>query len=195
MKKRPLAAKLPEVPLLISESNNEFEGVANALRKEIKPNGMLERIFVDDIAQLTWDIVRLRRSQTAIINLGFRDAVFQILRTLLPPGEQPGDRAQQARDLTERWYFERHAKAEVLELLQHYGLDVSAIEARAFIEHADELERIDQLLGFREARRLKALSSISAYREAFAQQVRESSDRLIAGSVRELEHVKPRAAA
>jgi hypothetical protein len=195
MKKRPLAAKLPEVPLLISESNEEFRGLANALRREIKPSGIVERIFVDDVAHLTWEIVRLRRCQLAIVNLQFRDALFDILRTLLPPGEQPGDRAQKANDLSERWYVERQAKSEVQELLQQYGLDVSAIEARAFIEHADELERIDQLVGFREARRLKALSSISAYREAFAQQVRESSDRLIARSVREVEDVKPRAAA
>ena len=195
MKKRPRITKLPEVPLLISESNEEFQGLANALRKELKPNGMVERIFVDDIAQLTWDIARLRRWQVAIINRQFRDALAYILGRFLPAGEQFLDQVEQANDLAERWFFERNAKSEVLELLQDYGLDLSAIEAQAFSNCANERERIDQLIGFREARRLKALSSISQYREAFAQQVRESSDRLINRSVREIEHAKPRAVA
>lgn len=187
--------KLPEVPLLISESNEEFQHLAKDLRKEIKPRGIVERIFVDDIAHLTWEIARLRRCQAGIINLQFREALADVLWKVLPPGAQPSDRPEQARDLADRWFVERNAKSEVRGRLAEFGLDISAIEAKAFIDHADELERIHQLIAFHEAARLKALSIIAQYREAFARQLRESSDRLIDRSVREVEKAKPRAAA
>jgi hypothetical protein len=190
MLKRVRRVKVPEAPLLITESREEYESFRKVLRDEIKPRGMIEGIFVDDVAFLTWEISRLRRFQAAIINSAFHDALVDIVGGLLPAGDSPGDSYRQARDLADRWFSERSAKVDVRDLLHGFGLDISAVEAKAFIERAGELAGIEQLIGFREARRLKLLSTISQYRETFAREVRESSDQLIGASVREVEFKK-----
>jgi len=63
------SALLPGVPLLITESKDEFERIREALDYQIKPRGIIEQIYVEDIAYLVWEILRLRRSKTAIINI------------------------------------------------------------------------------------------------------------------------------
>jgi hypothetical protein len=61
-------------PLLMSESADEFASLRTALELEIKPKGIVEQIYVDDIAAIVWEIRRLRRCKTSIINTGFRAA-------------------------------------------------------------------------------------------------------------------------
>lgn len=65
------------VPHPMSESADEFASLRTALELEIKPKGIVEQIYVDDIAPIVWEIRRLRRCKTSIINTGFR-AAFSI---------------------------------------------------------------------------------------------------------------------
>jgi hypothetical protein len=58
-------------------------------------------------------------------------------------------------------------------------MDESAIEAQAFRLCADDLERLDRMLTLAEARRDKALRCLAEYRQIFAKQVRESTDRIL----------------
>ena len=48
--------------LLITESARDFSRVHKELYDEIQPTGAIERMHVDDIAWLTFEIQRLRRS-------------------------------------------------------------------------------------------------------------------------------------
>ena len=45
---------LPVAPLLITESADEFADFHTQLEQEIAPSGVIERMFVCDIAVLTW---------------------------------------------------------------------------------------------------------------------------------------------
>jgi hypothetical protein len=49
------------VPHPMSESADEFASLRTALELEIKPKGIVEQIYVDDIAAIVWEIRRLRR--------------------------------------------------------------------------------------------------------------------------------------
>lgn len=68
--------------LLTTESQDEFASLYGELEQEIQPNGVIERTYVQDIAYLIWDILRLRRSKTAIINTAFLAALRGILEQL-----------------------------------------------------------------------------------------------------------------
>ena len=46
------SAILREVPLLMTESKAEFDRIRDALNEEIKPRGIIEQIYVADIANL-----------------------------------------------------------------------------------------------------------------------------------------------
>ncbi len=196
---RPRIALLPASPLLITESGDEFVCVSEALDRELKPRGIIEQIYVADIAQLTWEILRLWRCKAGIINSAFRSALEELLTQLM---REPGGWAHQVKDeaeeLARAWFSDPAAKKHVLELLSEFELDESAIEAEAIRSSAADLERLDRLLASLESRRNKALRCIEDYRGGFARQLRESSDRIIDGKVLELEKPsskKPSAAA
>src|SRR5271154_5554100 len=81
------AAMLPTAPLLITESKDEFDRIRDALNGEIEPRGIIEQLYVEDIAYLVWEALRMRRNKAAIINSAFRAALTEIISQLL---REPG---------------------------------------------------------------------------------------------------------
>ena len=78
MRKNELAL-LPKLPLLITESPDEFDALRDAFEQEIKPQGIIEQMYVDDHSSIVWDILRLRRCKVVIINSAFRNALEHLL--------------------------------------------------------------------------------------------------------------------
>src|SRR5260370_35601195 len=72
-------------PLLMSESAEEFASLRTALELEVKPKGIVEQIYVDDIAAIVWEIRRLRRCKISIINNACRAALQSLLRDMMQP--------------------------------------------------------------------------------------------------------------
>src|SRR5262245_57018852 len=81
--KKTKATLLPKSPLLITESADEFIALHDAFEQEIKPHGIIEQMYVGDISFLVWEIMRLRRAKTALINERFRHALEELLEKLL----------------------------------------------------------------------------------------------------------------
>jgi hypothetical protein len=65
---------LPNLPLLITESADEFDALRDAFEREIKPRAIIEQMYVHDICSIVWEILRLRRCKVVIINSAFRSA-------------------------------------------------------------------------------------------------------------------------
>jgi predicted TIM-barrel fold metal-dependent hydrolase len=188
MANRPPArsAILPTVPLLITESKDDFKRIRDALADEIKPRGILEQMYVEDIAYLVWEVLRLRRSRAGIINVAFREALESVLEQCLrEPDRYVG---QEADKLAHEWFTDPSAKKEVAELLRSFELDETAIEGEAIRKSADDLERIDRLMASAEARRDKALVCIAQYRGDFGALLRDNSNRLVGEKVLQLEN-------
>ena len=68
--------------LLITESTEDFAALNAALMEEIKPRGIIERLYVADIAALAWEILRLRRCKVATVNTAFKNALSEIVYRL-----------------------------------------------------------------------------------------------------------------
>jgi hypothetical protein len=183
------SAKLREAPLLITESKAEFDRVCAALNEEIKPRGIIEQMYVADVAYLSWDVLRLRRSKTAIINLAFRAALRDLIAQLLrKPGRPAFQQEGQADELARDWFSDPDVKKQITDLLAEFELDESTIEAEAIRRSADDLARIDRLMASAEARRDKALVCVAQYRGDFGALLRDSSNRLIKKETPLLEH-------
>jgi hypothetical protein len=180
---------IPTAPLLLTESKDEFNLIRDNLNDQIKPRGIIEQMYVEDVTYLVWEILRLRRSKAAIINLAFRDALTEVVMQLLrKPGEYKHELKDRADDLAREWFFDLNVRKQIAELLREFDLDETALEAEAFRKSADDLEGIDRLMASAEARRDKALMCIAQYRGDFGALLRESSDRLVDGKVLKLEH-------
>jgi hypothetical protein len=170
-----------KTPLLITESRDDFAALKAALTLEIKPRGIVQQLYLSDIATLVWEILRVRRCKVAIVNIAFLGAVWGIVDRLLDhPGMGTAER-KWADAVSRDWFSKPTARKEVLELLDKFHLDESAIEAEAIRKKFSELETLDRMLIMLELRLNKALRSIADYRDSFAIQVREVSNRVIEG--------------
>ena len=189
MRKNELAL-LPKLPLLITESADEFEALRDAFEREIKPQGIIEQMYVDDHGSIVWDILRLRRCKVVIINSAFRNALEHLLVPLLKgPGQYDHEVEDEAEALAHAWFTDQEAKKQVSETLSRFDLDESAIEAEAIRTSSSDLELLDRMLTSLESRRNKALGCVAEYRAGLAHQLRESADRIIEGKdVLRLEH-------
>ena len=88
MRRRNELAVLPKLPLLTSESADEFDALRDAFEREIKPRGIIEQMYVHDICSVVWEILRLRRCKVVIINSAFCSALENLLVQLRQPGQQ-----------------------------------------------------------------------------------------------------------
>jgi len=182
MRRRNELALLPKLPLLISESADEFDALRDAFEREIKPRGVIEQMYVHDISSIVWEILRLRRCKVVIINTAFCSALEGLLVQLLRlPGQYEHDVRYKAQTLAQAWFTDQEAKKQVSETLSRFDLDESAIEAEAIRRSSSDLELLDRMLTSLETRRNKALGCVAEYRASLAQQLRESADRIIDG--------------
>src|SRR6266550_7946187 len=179
---------LPKLPLLITESADEFDALRDAFEQEIKPRGIIEHMYVHDISSIVWEILRLRRCKVVIINLALRSALQSLLKQLLrQPGQYEYEVEDEAQTLAQSWFTDQEAKKQVSEILSRFDLDESAIEAEAIRRSSSDLEVLDRMLTSLESRRDKALGCVAEYRASLAQQLRRSADRIIDGDVLRLE--------
>ena len=183
-------ALLPKLPLLITESAEEFDALRDAFEREIKPRGIIEQMYVHDICSIVWEILRLGRCKVVIINSASRRALEHVLMQLLKgPGEYDYEVENQAQALAQSWFTDQEAKKQVSETLSRFDLDESAIEGEAIRRSSSDLELLDRILTSLESRRNKALACVAEYRASLAHQLRESADRIIDGKgVLRLEH-------
>jgi hypothetical protein len=173
---------LPKLPLLITESADEFDSLRDAFEQEINPRGIIEQMYVHDISSIVWEILRLRRCKVVIINSAFRSALQNVLTQLLKqPGQYDYEVEDEAQALAQAWFTDQEAKKQVSEILSRFDLDESAIEAEAIRSSSSDLELLDRMLTSLESRRNKALGCVAEYRASLGQQLRESVDRIIDG--------------
>jgi hypothetical protein len=168
-------------PLLITESVDEFASLRKGLKSEIQPEGAIEQMYLDDFATLIWEILRLRRYKTAIINSSRRAALQGILEQLLwdQDYEHSYQKDKDAEDLARSWFTNKNAQARVAKLLRKFQMDEGAIEAEAFRLCSEDLERLERILTALEFRRDKVLRCIADYRQGLAKQIKQSTDRIL----------------
>lgn len=184
-------------PLLITESADEFAALLAALRQEIKPNGMIENIYLEDLAAIVWEIQRLRRCKAGIVNNAFRAALQSLLKQLLvtPNILDRLESEAKAVALADGWFANRKTeKQKVMAILHEFDLDETAIEAEAVRLTWSDLELLDKMQASLRSRLDKALRSVADYRDSLARQMRQSSDRILENDPLCIEHVADQAA-
>jgi len=164
-------------PVLITESVDEFIALRSRLYDEIRPNGIIEQGWVDDLAVVIWEIIRLLRIKAEILNGAFYEALKKILRQVWSEDfEDYPVRDRAIEDLAWQWLGN---DAKVSEMLGYHQLDETAIEAEAFQMRAEDLEKLDYLLSRAELRREKLITAIAAFRQGLGKLVRQVSDELV----------------
>jgi len=197
-------AFLARPQLLQTENRQDFDQLHKTIQREIKPQGIIEEMYVSEIACLIWEILRLRRCKAATINSAYARALKNLLKQpsktpegvpdmLISPEEMAeyeadsrldiSDDDREIEDLAFDWFGSKKAKERVSKLLRDFNLDESAIEARAIRLVSDDLNWLETMLISLETRRDKLLRRVGEYRETFGERLRASSDQIIARDV------------
>src|SRR2546423_11407367 len=164
--------------LLITESADEFALLRDGLYEEIQPKGIIEQTYVDDLAVIIWETLRVRRYRTIIINSAYREALQGVLETLLfrDDFEDGFEHGKAAEKLAYGWFEDKKARAQVSKVLRAFGLDEGSIEAEAFRSRAEDLERLDHMLTVLEVRRERILRFIGEEPRSLSTQLRQRTD-------------------
>jgi hypothetical protein len=170
-----------KTPLLVTESEQDFSGLSEALMQEIKPRGIVQQLYLADFVTRVLEISRFQRCKVAIVNTAFKDALSEIVYRLAGEPEMGTPKREWVDAVTNDWFSKPQARKEVLQLLEQFHLDEAAIEAEAIRTSFSEVEMLDRMITLLESRRNKALRSIAEYSDGFAKSVREASNRVIEG--------------
>ena len=152
-------------PLLPSESAADYDGLRARLRARIAPRDVVEEIWLRDILDLQWEVLRMRRLKSRILSssspLGLESLLKRRVNYLHIAG------------LVEGWgKGDKDTIKEIENLLKHLGLSKTDIDAHSLLKSLDPLERIDRMISQAEARRNTALREIERSRETAARRMR-----------------------
>jgi hypothetical protein len=173
----PSARRLREPGLLATESRQHFLRLKKEFHDEIEPSCTTESLYVDWVANLTWEIQRLHRIKAELINSAMFDALTNLLEQVLPADEFefPYQRDRAAEELARRWFTDDQAKADVAALLARLGMDEVALEAEAYRLRAKETEGLDLMITAKAKSREDALRIIGKLRKNLGDRLRQSS--------------------
>jgi hypothetical protein len=183
---RPRPTALSRSSVLITESAEEFDRFHDDFSNELKPRGPVERPLVDGMAGNVWEIRRLNRAKTGVINANVRSGLERLLRSLMPQTESEMDLVQWLREihrLAGQWFGDERDKKEFLEILEKFKLEESAIEAAAVESAAPHLERIDRLIASLKRQLREALYLLAELRGGLGRQLHAKVERIIDGKV------------
>jgi hypothetical protein len=164
--------------LLAMDSPEEFASLQAAWIDEIKPNGPIERMYVENAAETLWELKRLRRIKALMVRNASRAALENLLKQLIRDQHfmLKTENAEKAEQLALDYFTCNAGKKEVLEMLSQFGLDARAIDAEAFRLCLPDLETLDKSLISSEKRLNKTIRLIAVYRKDLARLIRRSAD-------------------
>jgi hypothetical protein len=152
-------------PLITGEEPAAYVALLEQVSTAVRPQGILEKIWVRDIVDLVWETLRLRRLKANLLqgeaNRGVRETIEPLIGLL------------EADDLSKEW-ARRTSKAlrRVEGLLSAAGLTMDVVMAQTLDLKLDQVERIERLIASAEARRNNALREIDRHRAALGSAMR-----------------------
>jgi hypothetical protein len=176
----------PPPPLLIDgEDGAEYGAMLARILGFVKPADMLEEMCVQEVADLIWELQRLRRLKVALIRATTRRLLQEMLRPIIYSDRQPGSPSEDypnERVLAVGWAAgERKAVERVKKLLGSCGSSIESVVAQAMASRMDEIERIDRMIVMAEQRRSGALRAVEGRRSRLAAELRRVASEMERG--------------
>jgi hypothetical protein len=135
----------------------------------VGPLDFLEEIWVNDIVNLVWETLRLRRLRAAFFQAAAPEGVHQIVKWMSDPFT--------AQKIAIDWASRKpDAVAAVDVILAGTDLTMDAVMAQTLALNIDKVERIDRMLAGAEARRNVALREMDRHRSSIAADLRQAVD-------------------
>ncbi len=155
---------------MFGESAKLYDTLFTRLAAEAKPENAIEWLFIKDVADLTWEIERLRDAQDSVIRKSMaetlidalmpstiRDVCGHLVHGVEPSTDEPWFTYV---SLAHKYFAgDRAAQREVAAILADKGidLDMDSLKAAAFSELISTIEVISRMTASAEIRRERVL--------------------------------------
>jgi hypothetical protein len=156
-----------------------YDDLAARIANAVAPATIIEQLWVRDVVDLVWEVVRLRRYKASLLTTRAYLGMDAVLKGLGESHFFTKSREWAARKPT--------ATADVNAQLANAGLGPDAVAAATFAE------RIEKLIASAESRRAAILREIELYRASLAARLREQAERATTIAEGEFEEVAPAA--
>src|ERR1700722_16281391 len=121
-------------PVLSFEDHDAYECLMSELVVEIEPSGIREWLWVRDLADLNWDILRIRRAIASLREISFKPALVDTFRKVFPSSTRYSD----ADALADQWYADPGSETaatgrfRVMDALADHNLEPESVVGQAF---------------------------------------------------------------
>ena len=154
-------------PLLPGEDPAAYHALDERVRAPVDPRDMLEEIWVRDIVDRLWEILRLRRLKAKAMQALAHEGLAKLLRALTGTWSNE--------ELVSGWIKrDRAAVLRVKALLKEAGFDEETIAAQTLLDNLAAFEKIDRSIMQAEARRDAAFREIERRRDLVAARLRNA---------------------
>ena len=158
--------------LLPGEDPRNYDQLLGSTYAAVKPKDFLEEMYVDAISYVTWEYLRLRRMNAALLATTVVEELSAIIQRFY-------SRLENADALLCQWTrAEPAAIKRISILLTQVGLNIDAVMAKALAKRVDEFERIGRMIGAMEARRTATFWEIERHRATLAPRLRQATERI-----------------
>jgi hypothetical protein len=165
-------------PILEGEDHEAYYDLLVRVSNAVKPADIFEEMWVRDVVDRTWEILRLRRIKTSLLADELPAALASVLEPYVHSRKkivEYSDSQSPEDKLVKKWATKDPAAVERVEKIlasAHLTMDVAI--ARAFVEGFENFERIDHVLRTAEDRRNALLREIDRHRSTLASKLRSS---------------------
>src|ERR1700720_1018404 len=130
------AALAAAPPLIAGEQQSAYDELVSRVNESLKPADVLEHVFIRDIVDLVWEVLRLRRLKANLMATAAQEGVARLLAPVL---DEP---ARAARDFAAR----RPGSAEQVEAaLAQAGFGADHVAAASFKACLFDFERLERM--------------------------------------------------
>lgn len=160
---------LMEQPCLLpGENRRDFEALRLMMIEEIRPETKIEWLWLLDLVERSWEILRYRRLKQRMLDAFREAAIASILHRInsagMPPEMSELVRLHSTRGAAD-WKQRPDAAAEIEAHLARNGFDAIAVNAEVFIQAQREFAMFDGLMHAAQHRRTVLFREIGIRRE------------------------------
>ena len=161
-----LSELLGPPPLLPGENEADYEALKMRIMAAVKPADAIEYLYVRDVTDLQWDLLRFRRLKSHLLSSSAPSGLAALMSARK---YTPFNDARFASWLNN----DPKAVKEIKALLTQWGLTEQDIHAQTMVKKINEFERLERMASSVEARRNAALRELERHREAVARRLRD----------------------
>jgi hypothetical protein len=160
-------------PFIQGENPADYQALLKRVSVAVRPGDFLDEIWVRDIVDLYWEMLRLRRLKAGLLNASMGDGLRAVLGSL----RSTGSSSLTTEALVQSWLSgSPDSRKKVEQSLAAAGFSMDVVAAAALSKKLDEFERIDVMITRAEARRNNALREIDRHRATLGAALRAAVD-------------------